>query len=107
MTKAAGKPYAHTRLVQFLDNIFAARLWRTLKYECVYLHAWETRSQARAGIRKWMDLYNRKRPHIALLKKDCNRHKPHSSLDSITPSEVALKWHWKPRSHSRHHLRPR
>ncbi|MTI03949.1 hypothetical protein E1180_00215, partial [Roseibium denhamense] len=27
---------------RFLDNIFIERLWRTLKYECVYLHAWET-----------------------------------------------------------------
>jgi putative transposase len=51
---------------RFLDNIFVERLWRTLKYECVYLHAWETGSQARAGIRKWMDFYNRKRPHTAL-----------------------------------------
>jgi transposase InsO family protein len=32
---------------RFLDNIFVERLWRTLKYECVYLHAWETGSQAR------------------------------------------------------------
>ena len=34
----------------FLDNIFVEQLWRTRKYECVYLHAWETGSQARAGI---------------------------------------------------------
>jgi putative transposase len=51
---------------RFLDNIFVERLWRTLKYECVYLHAWETGSQARAGIRKWMEFYNRRRPHSAL-----------------------------------------
>ncbi len=51
---------------RFLDNIFVERLWRTLKYECVYLYAWETGSQARAGIRKWVDFYNRKRPHSAL-----------------------------------------
>lgn len=36
---------------RFLDNIFIERLWRSLKYECVYLHAWETGSQAKAGIR--------------------------------------------------------
>ena len=40
---------------RFLDNIFVERLWRTLKYECVCLHAWETRSQALADIRKWME----------------------------------------------------
>ncbi len=49
----------------YLDNIFIERLWRTLKYECVYLHAWETGSEARAGLRNWIDFYNRKRPHSA------------------------------------------
>jgi putative transposase len=34
---------------RFLDNIFIERLWRTLKYECVYLHAWETGSEAKAA----------------------------------------------------------
>lgn len=51
---------------RFLDNIFVERLWRSLKYECVYLHAWETGSEAKAGIRKWMAFYNHKRPHSAL-----------------------------------------
>ena len=51
---------------RFLDNIFVERLWRSLKYECVYLHAWETGSEAKAGVRKWMEFYNRKRPHSAL-----------------------------------------
>ena len=51
---------------RYLDNIFVERLWRSLKYECVYLHAWETGSEARAGIRKWMGFYNHKRPHYAL-----------------------------------------
>ena len=51
---------------RFLDNIFVERLWRSMKYECVYLHAWETGSQAKAGIKKWMDFYNQKRPHSAL-----------------------------------------
>lgn len=48
-----------------LDNIFIERLWRSLKYECVYLHAWETGSQARAGIARWIDFYNYQRPHTA------------------------------------------
>ncbi len=51
---------------RFLDNIFIERLWRSMKYECVYLHAWETGSQAKDGIRKWMEFYNQKRPHSAL-----------------------------------------
>ena len=37
-----------------------------LKYECVYLHAFETGSAARAGIGKWMTFYNTERPHSAL-----------------------------------------
>ncbi|MBC7147682.1 MAG: IS3 family transposase [Thioclava marina] len=51
---------------RFLDNIFIERLWRTLKYECVYLHAWETGSETKAAIRKWMTFYNHQRPHSAL-----------------------------------------
>jgi putative transposase len=51
---------------RFLDNIFVERLWRSLKYECVYLHAWETGSEAKAGVRKWMEFYNQNRPHSAL-----------------------------------------
>ena len=51
---------------RFLDNIFIEGMWRTLKYECICLHAWETGSEARAGVRKWMDFYNQKRSHSAL-----------------------------------------
>ena len=48
-----------------LDNIFIERLWRSLKYECVYLHAWETGSQAKAGVGRWIAFYNHHRPHTA------------------------------------------
>lgn len=51
---------------RFLDNIFVERLWRSLKYECVYLHAWENGSQTKAGIKKWIGFYNSIRPHSAL-----------------------------------------
>ena len=36
-----------------------------LKYECVYLHAWETGSQAKAAIGSWITFYNLRRPHTA------------------------------------------
>ena len=49
-----------------LDTIFIERLWRSLKYECVDLHAWETGSETKAAIRKWMTFYNHQRPHSAL-----------------------------------------
>ncbi|RCW87172.1 transposase [Paracoccus lutimaris] len=48
-----------------LDNIFIERLWRSLKYEGVYLHACETGSQARTGIGRWITFYNHHRPHTA------------------------------------------
>ena len=48
---------------RYLDNIFIERLWRSLKYECVYLHAWETGSQAKAGVGRWITFYNHLRPH--------------------------------------------
>lgn len=51
---------------RWLDNVFIERLWRSLKYECVYLHAFETGSEARAGIGRWIDFYNRFRPHSSL-----------------------------------------
>ena len=46
-----------------MDNVFIERLWRSLKYECVYLHAFETASETRAGIGSWVAYYNAERPH--------------------------------------------
>ena len=48
---------------RFLDNIFIERLWRSLKYECVYLHAFSGGRDARAGIGRWINFYNHRRPH--------------------------------------------
>ena len=53
------------------DNVFVERLWKSVKYEEVYLHAYDTVSDARSGIGRYLDLYNRRRPH--------------SSLDGMTP----------------------
>jgi len=50
---------------RFLDNIFIERLWRSLKYECVYLHAFSGGGEARRGIEAWMNFYNSRRPHTA------------------------------------------
>nr|WP_144428251.1 IS3 family transposase [Azospirillum thiophilum] len=49
-----------------MDNIFIERLWRSLKYEDVYLRAYATGTEARQGIGRWIDSYNRLRPHQAL-----------------------------------------
>ncbi len=51
---------------RWMDNIFIERLWRTLKYECIYLHAFETGSETRRGINRWVDKYNHDRPHSSL-----------------------------------------
>jgi putative transposase len=45
------------------DNRMIERLWRSLKYECVYLNTFETGSEMRAGISTWLADYNSERPH--------------------------------------------
>ena len=56
------------------DNVFVERLWRSIKYEEVYLHADKTVSEARAGIGRYLNFYNTTRPH--------------SSLDRRTPDQA-------------------
>ena len=56
------------------DNVFVERLWRSVKYEEVYLRAYDSVSQARASLGRYLDFYNRKRPH--------------SSLDACTPDRT-------------------
>jgi putative transposase len=50
---------------RWMDNVFIERLWRSVKYECVFLNAFETGSEARAGIGRWIGYYNADRPHSA------------------------------------------
>jgi len=47
---------------RYMDNIFIERLWRSVKYEEVYLHAYESVAEARAGIGRYFDFYNLDRP---------------------------------------------
>lgn len=49
-----------------LDNIFTERLWRSVKYEEVYLHDYETPRQARSGIASYLTFYNAERLHQSL-----------------------------------------
>ena len=58
---------------RWMDNVFIERLWRSLKYECVYLSEFATGAQARTGIGGWMDFYDRRRPHSALQRPDAGR----------------------------------
>lgn len=54
------------------DNVFVERLWRSIKYEEVYLHAYESVSDAKAGIARYINFYNSRRPHSSLDKKTPN-----------------------------------
>ncbi|WP_334386903.1 IS3 family transposase [Bradyrhizobium sp. AZCC 2262] len=56
------------------DNVFVERLWRSVKYEEVYLRAYETVGEARHSIGRYLDFYNGRRPH--------------SSLDDMTPDQA-------------------
>jgi len=56
------------------DNVFVERLWKSVKYEEVYLHAYDSVGEARASLGRYLDFYNRARPH--------------SSLDRRTPDEA-------------------
>jgi len=59
---------------RFMDNIFTERLWRTVKYQEVYLHDYESPREARNGISRFLKKYNTYRPHQA--------------LRNLTPAEV-------------------
>ena|SRR5215472_12605485 len=56
------------------DNVFLERLWRSVKYEEVYLRAYDSVSEARVSIGRYLDFYNGRRPH--------------SSLDGATPDQA-------------------
>jgi putative transposase len=51
---------------RWMDNVFIERLWRSLKYEDIYLKGYADGREARAGISLWMAFYNGRRPHQAL-----------------------------------------
>lgn len=59
---------------RWMDNVFIERLWRSLKYEEVYLKAYDTTKEARKGIGEWFLFYNHERTH--------------QSLDRQTPENV-------------------
>ena len=59
---------------RWVDNVFVERLWRSVKYEDLYLHAYETVSEVKAALASYFSFYNSRRPH--------------QSLEYRTPDEV-------------------
>jgi putative transposase len=64
--KAAGIRISMDGKGRWVDNVFVERLWRSLKYEEVYLKAYETVAQARQGMGNYFRFYNRERRHQGL-----------------------------------------
>ena len=48
------------------DNVFVERLWRSVKYEEIYLNAYDSVKMAKDGIAKWIEFYNQERKHQTL-----------------------------------------
>ncbi|CAK7261915.1 transposase (plasmid) [Shinella sp. WSC3-e] len=67
------------------DNVFVERLWRSIKYEEVYLHAYKTVSEARAGIGRYLNFYNTRRPHSSLDRRTPDQ----AYFNALTPMMVA------------------
>lgn len=71
---------------RWVDNKYIERLWRTIKYENVFLHSFYTVDQAREALGKFIEFYNQKRPHQAL-----NYHTPDAISNlKIVPSKQPL-----------------
>lgn len=66
MLEGAGVKISMDGRGRWMDNVFVERLWRSLKYEEIYLKAYDTVREARAGIRAWIEFYNLERFHEAL-----------------------------------------
>lgn len=84
---------------RWMDNVFVERLWRSLKYEEVYLKAYESVEEARKGIAAWIEFYNYERPHQALDYRTpweayCNKpapsKEPRYGVDGLKVNQSAL-----------------
>ena len=69
---------------RWMDNVFIERLWRSLKYECVYLNAFDNMKEAKEKINTWIDYYNHERPHSSL-----NDQTPNEVYEGIEPLSLA------------------
>ena len=66
-----------------MDNVFVERLWRSIKYEEVYLKAYQNGTEARKGIGAYLAFYNQERPHQALGYRS-----PGQVFQAVSPTKV-------------------
>jgi putative transposase len=69
MLAAAGIRISMDGRGRWIDNVFIERLWRSLKYEDIYLKGYADGREAKAGIGAWLAFYNHRRPHQALANR--------------------------------------
>src|SRR3954451_16856952 len=80
---------------RYLDNIFIERLWRSLKYEEVFIKAYDTVIEVRRGIGGWLSFYNEEQPHQALHYRtprgvfDGDAHEPVDGASAVTGRGLA------------------
>ena len=94
-SKASEKANARSALCRNY-NVFVERLWKSVKYEEVYLHGYDTVSIARQALSQYFDFYNRRRPHSSLDGKTpdmayFNLSKPPLAAAAYNPVEISLK----------------
>jgi putative transposase len=98
--KSAGALVSMDGRGRYLDNIFVERFWRSLKYEEVYLKAYETIKEARAAIAAWINFYNFERPHQSLeystpweiyQRSKIKQQITSIQIDTMTPAVVSIK----------------
>jgi len=69
---------------RWMGNVFIERLWRSLKYECVYLNAFDNMKDAKEKLNVWIEYYNHERPHSSL-----NDQTPNEFYEGIEPLSLA------------------
>ncbi|MBS1164428.1 MAG: putative transposase OrfB [Proteobacteria bacterium] len=67
------------------DNVFVERIWKSVKYEEVYLHAYATVSEARVSIGRYLAFYNGRRPHQSLGRQTPD----HAYFNALRPIPAA------------------
>ncbi len=77
---------------RFLDNIFIERLWRSLKYEEVFIKAYGSVAEARGGIGSWLTFYNDERPHQALGYRTPSAVFEHEACAYVDNTPVSLRF---------------